>query len=66
MQDVDYEMRYEPGKDEADPMDFLSRHPLPKTGEGETEETIKSVTEAENSNSRRQHSPRGGSFAVAL
>ncbi len=47
MQDVDYEMRYEPGKDEADPMDFLSRHPLPETGEDETEETIKSVTEAE-------------------
>ena len=29
MQDVDYEMVYEPGKDEADPLDFLSRHPLP-------------------------------------
>ena len=47
MQDVDYEMRYEPGKDEADPMDFLSRHPLPETGADETEETIKSVTETE-------------------
>ena len=47
MQDVDYEMRYEPGKDEADPMDFLSRHPLPETGEDETEDMIKSVTEAE-------------------
>ena len=47
MQDVDYEMRYEPGKEEADPMDFLSRHPLRETGEDETEETIKSVTEAE-------------------
>ena len=44
MQDVDYE----PGKDEADPMDFLSRHPLPETGEDETEDMInKSVTEAE-------------------
>ena len=47
MQDVDYEMRYKPGKDEADPMDFLSRHPLPETGEDETEDMIKSVTEAE-------------------
>ena len=47
MQNVDYEMRYEPGKDEADPLDFLSRHPLPEMGEDETEEIIKSVTEAE-------------------
>ena len=47
MQNVDYEMRYEPGKDEADPMDFLSRHPLPETGEDETEDMIKCVTEAE-------------------
>ena len=47
MQDVDYEMRYEPGKDEADPMDFLSRHPLPETGEDETERMIKSLTETE-------------------
>ena len=30
MQDVDYELVYEPGKDEADPLDFLSRHPLPE------------------------------------
>ena len=47
MQDVDYEMRYEPGKDEADPLDFLSRHPLPETGEDETEEMVKCITEAE-------------------
>ena len=32
MQDVNYELVYEPGKDEADPLDFLSRHPLPETG----------------------------------
>ena len=25
MQDVDYELVYEPGKDEADPLDYLSR-----------------------------------------
>ena len=47
MQDVDYEMRYEPRKDEADPLDFLSGHPLPETGEDETEEMVKSITEAE-------------------
>ena len=27
MQDLDYEVLYEPGKDEADPLDYLSRHP---------------------------------------
>ena len=30
MQDVDYEVVFEPGRDEADPLDFLSRHPLPE------------------------------------
>ena len=47
MQNVDYEMRCEPGKDEANPMDILSRYPLPETGQDETEDMIKSVTEAE-------------------
>ena len=31
MQDVDYEIVYEPGKDAADPMDYLLRDPLPET-----------------------------------
>ena len=33
MQDVDYELVYEPGKNEKDPLDFISRHPLPETEE---------------------------------
>ena len=37
MQDADYELAYEPGKDEMDPLDFLSRHPLPETGDDKTE-----------------------------
>ena len=41
MQDVDYELVYEPGKDEADPLDYLSRHPLPETGHDKTEEIIR-------------------------
>ena len=41
MQDVDYELVYEPGKDEADPLDYLSRHPLPETGNDETEKIIR-------------------------
>lgn len=46
MQDVDYEMVYEPGKDEADPLDFLSRHPLPETEDDCTEQMIKrTITE---------------------
>ena len=39
MQDVDFELVYEPGKDEADPMDYLSRHPLPITGTDNTEKS---------------------------
>ena len=41
MQDVDYELVYEPGKDETDPLDFLSRHPLPETGDDKTEKIIR-------------------------
>ena len=47
MQDVDYELIYEAGKDENDPLDFLSRHPLPETGSDTTEKVIKSVIQAE-------------------
>ena len=47
MQDVDYELIYEPGRDEQDPLDFLSRHPLPVSGSDNTEKVIKSVIEAE-------------------
>ena len=37
MQDVDFQLIYEPGKDEADPLDYLSRHPLPVTGDDKME-----------------------------
>ena len=47
MQDVDFELVYEPGKDEADPMDYLSRHPLPITGTDSTEKVVKSILIAE-------------------
>ena len=48
MQDVDYELVYEPGKDEADPLDFLSRrHPLPETGNDNTEKIIRWNVNAE-------------------
>ena len=43
MQDVDYEIVYEPGKDAADPMDCLSRHPLPETERNDTEQTINAI-----------------------
>ena len=36
--DVDYELVYEPGKDEADPM-----HPLPETGNDDIEKIIKAL-----------------------
>ena len=47
MQDVDYELVYEPGKDEVDPLDFLSRHPLPETGHDKTEKIIRWNVNAE-------------------
>ena len=47
MQDADFEMIYEPGKDEKDPLDFISRHPLPETGNDKTERVIKTVIENE-------------------
>lgn len=43
MQDVDFEIFYEPGKDEADPLDFLSRHPFPEKENDGTKRVIKSV-----------------------
>ena len=39
--DVDYEFVYEPEKDEADPLDVLSRHSLPETGHDKTEKIIR-------------------------
>lgn len=47
MQDVDYELVYEPGRDEADPLEFLSRHPLPLLGTDNTEKVIKSIINTE-------------------
>lgn len=47
MQDVDYELVHEPGKDETDPLDFLSRHPLPETGHDKTEKNIRWNVNAE-------------------
>ena len=47
MQDVDYELVCEPGKDDQDPLVFLSRHPLPVTGSDNTEKVIKSVIHSE-------------------
>lgn len=43
MQYVDCEVIYAPGKDDADPLDYLSRHPLPETGRDATEKVIKKV-----------------------
>ena len=41
MQDVGYELVYEPGKDEPDPLDYLSRHPLPEIGDDSNEKIIR-------------------------
>lgn len=47
MQDKDYELVYEPGRDKQDPLDFLYRHPLPVSGTDNTENVIKSVMNSE-------------------
>ena len=47
MQDVDFEMKYQPGRDELDPLDFLSRHPLPVIGNDDTEKVLKAVITTE-------------------
>ena len=39
--EVDYELVYEPGSGEADPLDYLSRHPLSERGDNNTEEIIR-------------------------
>ena len=43
MRDDDFEIVYEPEKDEADPLDYLSRHPLPEKENDGTERVIKAV-----------------------
>ena len=45
LQDVDYEIIYEPGKDEKDPLDYLSRHPLPDTGSDRIEKTVAAIVQ---------------------
>ncbi|KAL9972425.1 hypothetical protein ACROYT_G018724 [Oculina patagonica] len=47
MQDVDDELVHEPGKVEADPLDYLSRHPLPETGDDKAEKIIRWNVNAE-------------------
>ena len=45
LQDVDFELLYEPGRDEKDPYDYLSRHPLLATGSDDTEIVLKRIIE---------------------
>ena len=41
MEDVDYELKYEPGTGEPDPLDILYRRPLPEAGHDKTEKIIR-------------------------
>ena len=47
MQDVNFEMEHEPGRDEVDPLDFLSRQPLPICGNSSTKKILKVTIETE-------------------
>ena len=41
------EVKYEPGRDELDPLDFLSRHPLPVIENDDTEKVLKATITTE-------------------
>ena len=45
LQDMDYEIVYVPGKDEADPLDYLSRHPVLGAEDDNVESRVKAVME---------------------
>ena len=45
LQNVDYEIVYEPGKDEKDTLDYLLRHPLPETGSDHIEKTAAAIVQ---------------------
>ena len=47
MQDVYYELVYEPCKNEKDPLDFISRHPLPETEEDTMEAYVNYLVKTE-------------------
>jgi len=47
MQDIEYQLEYVPGKDERDPLDYLSRHPLRTTEDNDTEKIVKWITQQE-------------------
>ena len=47
MQDMDYKLVYEPGRDAADPLDYLSRHPLPETENDGTKKTVNMIVSNE-------------------
>ena len=40
IQEVDYELIYEPGRDEAGPLDYLLKHPLPETEDDGSERKL--------------------------
>ena len=47
MQDVDYELVYEPSRDAANQLDYLSRHPFPETENDDTEKSVNMIVSTE-------------------
>ena len=64
MQDMDFDLVYEPRKDEADPLDFLSRHPLPNIGYDKTEKIIRLNARCGCQMNQRGNSERWGHAAI--
>ena len=56
IQDVDFELVYQAGKDKADPLDYLSRHPSPTLGNDSTKKIVRHTVLAEHATTmERRH-----------
>ena len=48
----DFELKYEPGKNEVDPLDYISRHPISENDQENTEQVISHISHKENAEIR--------------
>jgi len=46
--DFDFELKYEPGRNELDPLDYISRHPISENYRDNTEQIINHISHKEN------------------
>lgn len=46
--DFDFEIKYEPGRNELDPLDYVMRHPIAENQQDNTEQEINQISHKEN------------------